>query len=161
MPQSFWQQIVTLPPSIAKLTAVTESLWLQPHRHPTPDRSDGEPEEVQPHTSRRLHWFPYEITRCPNLQDSAISTRHLYGNFKHRMPFPALPTEVPSGSTPDACSVCQRPLPAQGVIQIWISLRVVTDVLPLLVHACSEECVRVHASPASGPGELSRPAALR
>lgn len=39
-----------------------------------------------PYTSRRLHWYPYEITRCANLRDSRVSTRDLYGNFKNRLP---------------------------------------------------------------------------
>jgi hypothetical protein len=32
----------------------------------------------------------------------------------------------------------------------WISLRVATDVLPLLVHACSEKCIENLAKPAFG-----------
>jgi len=35
---------------------------------------------------------------------------------------------------------------------IWISLRVATDVLPLLVHACSEACVQKLPEPPSGYG---------
>lgn len=34
--------------------------------------------------------FPYELTRCPRLRASVVSTRALYGNFKYRPPFPAL-----------------------------------------------------------------------
>ncbi len=36
----------------------------------------------EPYTSRRLHWFPYEITRCTSLRRSVVSTRALYGNYK-------------------------------------------------------------------------------
>lgn len=144
MPRSFWQQIVTLPPSIAELTAVEDLHLYGSNLIAIPPQIGAMTslKRFTPYTSRRLHWFPYEITRCPNLRDSTVSTRHLYGNLKHRMPFPALPTGVPRGSTPEGCSVCQEPLPTQGVIQVWISLRIATDVLPLLVHACSEECVR-------------------
>jgi hypothetical protein len=144
MPRSFWQQIVTLPPSIAKLTGVEDFHLYGSNLIAIPPQIGAMTslKRFTPYTSRRLHWFPYEITRCPNLRDSTVSTRHLYGNFKHRMPFPALPAGIPSGSTPDACSVCQEPLPTRGVIQVWISLRIATDVLPLLVHACSEGCVR-------------------
>ncbi|MFD9034428.1 hypothetical protein ACFVZW_25290 [Streptomyces sp. NPDC059567] len=39
------------------------------------------------------------------------------------------------------CSVCDRPLGQAGLHQMWISLRVATDVLPLLVNACSVACV--------------------
>lgn len=40
-----------------------------------------------------------------------------------------------------SCSVCDRPLEQGGLQQVWISLRVATDVLPLLVSACSSACV--------------------
>ncbi|WP_190085787.1 hypothetical protein [Streptomyces longisporoflavus] len=40
-----------------------------------------------------------------------------------------------------SCSVCDRPLTQQELHQVWISIRVTTDVLPLLVNACSPECV--------------------
>lgn len=33
------------------------------------------------------------------------------------------------------------------VHQAWISLRVATDVLPLLVNACSPECIQTLPSP--------------
>lgn len=40
-----------------------------------------------------------------------------------------------------SCSVCNRPIEQSGLHQVWISLRVATDVLPLLVNACSAACV--------------------
>ena len=82
--------------------------------------------------------------------DSTVSTRNIYGNYKYRTPFPQLPAELPSRSTPDRCSVCNGPLPRSGPIQVWISLRVATDVLPLLVHSCSEECIRALPTPSKG-----------
>ena len=45
-------------------------------------------EEFTPYTSYRLHWFPYELTRCPRLVRSTVSSSALYGNFKYRPPFP-------------------------------------------------------------------------
>jgi hypothetical protein len=33
---------------------------------------------------------------------------------------------------------------------VWISLRVATDVLPLLVNACSTACVQALPAPAEG-----------
>ena len=42
------------------------------------------------------------------------------------------------------------PLAGPAPHQVWISLRVATDVLPLLVHACSQECVNRLPSPAEG-----------
>ena len=110
----------------------------------------GGPLEVfRPYTSRRLHWFPFEITRCTALRDSIVSTRNIYGNYQYRTPFPQLPAVLPSGSTPASCSLCAGPLPSPGVIQVWISLWVATDVLPLLVHSCSQECFRALPKPAN------------
>src|SRR5690349_14849801 len=107
--------------------------------------------------------FPYELTRCANLRDSTVSTRAIYGNFKHRPPFPAL---QPRGAlaeagadldpgvwgvdTIDACSVCAGPIDPGRFRQVWISLRVATDVLPLLVNACSTACVQELPAPADG-----------
>ncbi|MFD9444189.1 hypothetical protein [Streptomyces sp. NPDC060001] len=39
------------------------------------------------------------------------------------------------------CSVCDRLVEQGGLHKVWISLRVATDVLPLLVNACSSTCV--------------------
>ena len=114
-------------------------------------------EKLTPYTSHSLHWYPYEITRCPRLKDSTVSTRALYGNYKHRAPFPALlppgaasaelarGRSYPSVRGADAihtCSVCDGPVEDASLIQLWISLRVATDVLPLLVNACSVACVQ-------------------
>ena len=113
-------------------------------------------DEFLPYTSQRLHWFPYEITRCTALVDSCVSTRALYGNFKYRPPFPELEAPVSSTSGLDldhlpperygataitACSVCRIPLSTTGLHQVWISVLVATDVLPLLVNACSSACI--------------------
>jgi hypothetical protein len=143
MPEELWRQIVTLPPSIAKLSAVKRLTLYGSNLIAIPPEI-GEMtslEDFRPYTSRRLHWFPYEITRCSSLRRSTASTRNIYGNFGWRMPFPELPAKVPSGSIPGACSVCQGPLPSAGAIQAWVSLPVATDVLPLLVHACSDDCI--------------------
>jgi hypothetical protein len=152
MPDDMWRQIVTLPTSIAKLGSVKRLILYGSNLIALPPEI-GEMaalEDFQPYTSRRLHWFPYEITRCSALRESTVSTRNTYGNFHYRMPFPALSAAVPIGSTPSSCSscsVCQGPPSSAGFIQIWISLRVATDVLLLLVHACSEDCVRALATP--------------
>ena len=108
----------------------------------------------EPYTSHRLHWYPYEITRCTRLRDSTVSTRVLYGNFKFRPPFPSLRpvTTVAEADfarlNPEewgvdqvgACSVCADPVDHE-LHQAWISLAVATDVLPLLVNACSAACL--------------------
>ena len=87
--------------------------------------------------SLRLHWYPYELTRCTRLNSSRVSTRALYGNFMYRPPFPDLRPPAEPGPS---CSVCAGPAgDAPG--QVWISLGVGTDVLPFLVNACSAACV--------------------
>ncbi|MFF2951297.1 hypothetical protein ACFVVU_08115 [Kitasatospora sp. NPDC057965] len=48
------------------------------------------------------------------------------------------------------CSVCGRSVDGAGLRQVWISLRVATDVLPLLVNACSAACVDTLPAPAEG-----------
>lgn len=77
----------------------------------------------------------------------------LYGNFKFRPPFPSLrpvttlaeadfaqlDPGVWGADTARACSVCTGPI--QELYQAWISLAVATDVLPLLVNACSAACL--------------------
>ena len=152
IPGELWRQIVTLPPSLGKLSAVKRlNLYGSNLVMVPPEIGELKNlEDFRPYTSRRLHWFPFEITRCPKLVNSTVSTRNIYGNFKYRTPFPLLPAELPSGSVPDRCSVCNGPLPRSGAIQVWISLLVATDVLPLLVHSCSEECIRGLPMPREG-----------
>lgn len=149
LPRALWSQIVTLPRSIAKLTKVKRLNLYGSNLIAIPPEI-GEMrclEGFRPYTSRRLHWFPFEITRCTALRDSIVSTRNIYGNYKYRTPFPQLPAVLPSGSTPASCSVCDGPLPSSNVVQVWISLWVATDVLPLLVHSCSQECFRALPKP--------------
>ncbi|WNZ06502.1 hypothetical protein [Streptomyces sp. 11x1] len=111
-------------------------------------------EDFSPYTSRRLHWFPYEITRCTRLVNSTVSTRSIYGNYKYRPSFPplrapgdtdlSLESLAPSRwgiSAARTCSVCTGPIPTTGPHQAWLSRLVATDVLLLLVNACSQECL--------------------
>jgi uncharacterized protein (TIGR02996 family) len=162
-----WSRIVTLPPTISRLKSVTHLHLYGSHlvRLPPEIGQMTSLEKFTPYTSHRLHWFPYEITRCKNLRDSTVSTRVLYGNFKDRPPFPKLGPTLPAG-LPDGtdrrspapgnidcvrrCSVCDRSFDDIGSHRVWISMQVATDVLPLLVNACSEECVRRLPSPARG-----------
>jgi hypothetical protein len=94
----------------------------------------------------------------------------LYGNAKYRPPFPAL-SPVPAGTgeldcgrldpgvwggeAVRGCSVCRQPIGETGPHQVWISLGVGIDVLPLLVNACSPECVA--ALPAPAPNHVAVP----
>jgi uncharacterized protein (TIGR02996 family) len=143
-------QIVTLPPTIAKLKEVRHLLLYGSDlvRIPPEIGEMSGLEKFTPYTSYRLHWFPYEITRCKNLRNSTVSTRALYGNYKYRPPFPQLRPSAVAGSYPGGtaevvrnCSVCNLPYRDEGMHRVWISLGVATDVLPLLVNACSAECV--------------------
>jgi uncharacterized protein (TIGR02996 family) len=157
-------QIVTLPPTIAKLKRV-KRLNVTGHLLRIPPEI-GEMVNLRgfsTYGSYRLHWYPYEITRCKKLRDSAVSTRALYGNHKNRPPFPRLepgmlagraePLELPlTCSVPIVrrCSVCDQPFEDRRQFRAWISLRVATDVLPLFVNACSMECIKRLPPPTEG-----------
>ena len=147
-----YSQITTLPRTIANLKSVKIlSLYGSNLVRIPPEIGEmTNLEEFDPYTSYRLHWFPYEITRCKNLKRSRVSTRALYGNYKYRPPFPRLPQNAsPTAETVVAhCSVCRSPLAEDSLLQVWISLRVATDVLPLLVHACSQKCIESLPAPA-------------
>jgi uncharacterized protein (TIGR02996 family) len=158
-------RIWTLPPTIAKLKAV-KTLQLYGSyliRIPPEIGEMTSLEDFDPYTSYALHWFPYEITCCPKLKTSRVSTRALYGNYKYRPPFPCLDTdaEMTSGRTEPVrlplkrwkgslsrpCSVCGTLFEDHRQHRMWISLPVATDVLPLLVNACSDDCLRALPSP--------------
>ncbi|MFJ6461442.1 hypothetical protein ACIQM0_10360 [Streptomyces sp. NPDC091387] len=67
---------MTLPPSIAKLTAVKRFVLHGSDlvRIPSGIGAMTSIEEFTPYTSCRLYWFPYEITRCahsPSLSTTA------------------------------------------------------------------------------------------
>lgn len=151
------RQVLTLPPGIARLTAVKHLVLYGSNlvRIPPEIGAMTSLEEFTPYTSYRLHWFPYEITRCRKLTRSTVSTRALFGNDKLRPPFPRLQPSRASVTGLDLedldprrwgttaihnCSVCDLPIGRTGLHQMWISLRVATDVLPLLVNACSPAC---------------------
>ncbi|MET8446156.1 hypothetical protein [Streptomyces sp. NPDC005209] len=94
------RRIITLPASIARLKAVRHLVLYGSNlvRIPPEIGAMESLEEFTPYTSSRLHWFPYELTRCPNLRRSTVSTRWLYGNFKLRPQFPpARGTDPPDG----------------------------------------------------------------
>lgn len=137
-----WAQVTVLPSSIAKLKSVKHLILYGSSlvRIPPEIGEMTSLENFTPYTSHRLHWFPYEISRCKNLKRSTISTRALYGNFKFRPPFPRLP-QINSAYLPERCSVCNTSLETVTPNQVWISLLIGTDVVPLLVHACSDHCV--------------------
>jgi hypothetical protein len=161
------RQVVALPPTIGKLTAVRHLVLYGSNlvRIPPEVGAMTSLEEFTPYTSYRLHWFPYELTRCVNLTRSTVSTRALYGNFKYRPPFPELVSETDRigellpgtwGATSiRTCSVCDATIGNSGPIQAWISLRVATDVLPLLVNACSDTCIQALPQPPESYVQIS------
>jgi hypothetical protein len=152
MPLELWSQIVTLPPSISRLTSVRKLYLYGSHlvRIPPEIGDMSKLQELDVYTSYQLHWVPFEVTRCTRLKLSRFSTRALYGNYKYRPPFPRLGVPESKLNLPARCSVCRRTLEPEKVHQAWISLLVATDVLPLLVNACSDECIRRLPLPAQG-----------
>jgi hypothetical protein len=152
MPVEMWSQIITLPASVSKLSSVRKLYLYGSHlvRIPPEIGEMSSLEELDLYTSYRLHWLPFEVTRCRKLKRSRVSTRALYGNYKYRPPFPKLDGGASRAYLPGECSVCRRNLKPESVHQVWTSLRVATDVLPLLVNACSEECIKRLPPPAHG-----------
>jgi hypothetical protein len=141
--QELFSQIHTLPETISKLKKV-KKVWLYGSKLKRIPPEIGQMEALEyfdPYTSYDLHWFPFEITNCKNLKNSRVSTRTLYGNYKNRMGFPRL-TNNPVRYLGDSvkCSVCGKEMTYEQTNQLWISLWVGTDVLPLLTNLCSTEC---------------------
>lgn len=150
MPPELWMQILTLPPSIGKLTSVKKLYLYGSHlvRVPPEIGDMTSLAELDLYTSYRLHWLPYEVTRCVDLKRSRFSTRALYGNYKFRPPFPRLDTpEVPRAGN---CSVCGNAILPTAPPAVWISVRVGSDILPLLVNLCSEGCISRLPAPVKG-----------
>ena len=141
--QELFSQIHTLPETISKLKKV-KKVWLYGSNLKRIPPEIGLMESIEyfdPYTSYDLHWFPFEITHCKNLKSSRVSTRTLYGNYKNRMGFPRL-TNNPIRYIGDTikCSVCEKTISYEQTNQLWISLCVGTDILPLLTNLCSTEC---------------------
>lgn len=136
-------QIYTLPESISKLKNV-KKVYLYGSKLKRIPPEIGQMESLEyfdPYTSYDLNWFPYEITNCKNLKDSRVSTRALFGNYKNRMGFPLLqhnPVRYEGQSV--KCSICKKEMSYEETNQLWITLRVGTDNLPLLANLCSKEC---------------------
>jgi hypothetical protein len=149
--RDLWSDVVTLPNAIGALKRVKKLDLYGSNLLRIPPEIAGMEGLVEfvPYTSYGLHWFPYEITRCRNLRSSVVSTRALYGNYKYRPPFPSLDPVV-AELVPVRCSVCTGDLDVARVQQLWISLRIATDVLPLLVNACSNACASSLPQPATG-----------
>ncbi len=136
-------QIYTLPESISKLKKVKKvGLYGSKLKRLPPEVGQMDSlEYLDLYTSYDLHWLPYEITKCKNLKDSRISTRALYGNFKTRKKFPRLEhNPVRYSGRVLRCSVCEKEITYGETNQLWITLLIGTDVVPLLANLCSNEC---------------------
>lgn len=85
-------EVVTLPPSLGRLKSVKrfvlDGSWTV--RIPPQIGEMSSLEEFFPYQSYRLHWLPYELTRCPNLKLVVISRRALYGQAPQPEFFPRL-----------------------------------------------------------------------
>jgi len=150
LPPEDWRHIRTLPPTIARLTSITtiEMYGSRLVRLPPEIGQMTSLRSIDFYTSYRLHWYPYELLRCPALRGSTASTRTLYGNATNRMVFPALAT--PGTGVRRPCSVCGAPFDDRHAFRVWLSYRVSNDVLPLLVNACSQACVDRLPAPEEG-----------
>ncbi len=138
--EGLFSEIFTLPESISKLTKV-KKVWLYGSKLKRIPPEIGQMESLEYldiYTSYNLFWLPYEITKCRNLIDTRASTRVFYGNSKNRKGFPRLrANSIKSDSDQVNCSVCGIEIPYETPDQYWISLKVATDVFPLLVNVCS------------------------
>jgi hypothetical protein len=140
--------VITLPPTIGKLKSVRRLVLTSSCLVRLPAEIGDMENLVQldAYMSYRLHWLPYEVTRCFRLDETVFSTRALYGNYKFRSAFPRLDSPILSTAGVDlenlppdrhgapaitTCSVCRTPLKPAGLYQAWISLNVGTDVLPV------------------------------
>jgi hypothetical protein len=137
------EEIFTLPRTIGKLTQV-KKIWLYGSKLKMIPPEIGKMESLEYfdiYTSYDLHWLPYELTYCKNLIDSRISTRALYGNYKNRKDFPELVNNpIRYYSEMIDCSICKKQMNYEETIQYWITLKIGTDIVPMLVNVCSEDC---------------------
>lgn len=146
-------QIYTLPESIGKLRKV-KKVWLYGSNLKRIPPEIGQMKSLEyfdSYTSYDLKWFPYELAKCKNLKDSRISTRALFGNFKNRKPFPKLDhNPVRYEGKTVKCSICEKEMSYDETNQLWITLRIGTDTVPLLANLCSKKCENDLPSPPKG-----------
>lgn len=136
-----WMRVVTLPSEVSKLSDVKEVKLYGSHlrRLPPEIGALSSLEDLDIYTSYSLHWLPYEVMRCGRLLRSRMSTRALYGNIKNRLPFPRLSGPIET-LLPKTCSVCDRGFGERAPQLRWTTQRIGTDIVPLLIHSCSEAC---------------------
>ncbi len=141
----FFKKITVLPSSIKKLTKVKSMILYGSSLERIPPEIEfmESLEEFTPYTSYRLRWFPFEILKCKKLRSSTISTRALFGNYKNRKPFPDLNNQrVTYIESKIKCGICDKIEANDLFEQYWITLKVATDTVPLLISVCSENCFK-------------------
>jgi hypothetical protein len=151
--QELYRQIYTLPASIAQMKKVKQvNLYGSMLKRIPPEIGQMDAlETFSSYTSYDLHWYPYEIIHCRQLRSSMVSTRALYTHIKGKRGFPDLhnnPVRYYGESL--QCSVCRKEIDYQQTNQLWISLQVGSDVLPLLANICSKECELLLPRPPEG-----------
>ncbi|MBO9732684.1 MAG: hypothetical protein J7623_28835 [Chitinophaga sp.] len=148
-----FQRIYTLPTTIGTLTSVKKMRLYgsKLKRIPPEIGMMAALEDFDPYTSRDLHWFPYEITRCKHLKKTRVSIRKLYGNFKNKKPFPDLNDfHIRYDGDHMKCSVCDKTMHDNQANQVWITLQIGHDDAPLLASLCSNECAQQLPTPPPG-----------
>jgi|GEM_PF-2740024 len=151
IPWEDWMRVIALPAALGSLSFVKQVRLYGSHLRRLPPEIGrmANLQDLDIYTSYSLHWLPYEITRCRQLTQSRMSTRALYGNRKTRLPFPPLNRPV-EAFLPSTCSICDRPFGEVTPQLYWITLPVATDVVPLLVHSCSNDCTLSIPQPPKG-----------
>jgi hypothetical protein len=148
MPWDDWMRVVTLPEEISDLKTVQQIRLYGSHLRRLPPQIGRMValQDLDIYTSYSLHWLPFEVLRCSQLSKTRMSTRTLYGNRKTRLPFPRLSGPV-EALMPPSCSVCDRPFGDIAPQLYWVTLRVGTDMAPLLIHSCSSDCTQSVPTP--------------
>ena len=143
-------QVVTLPRSIGRLTTLRRLYLYGSYIARLPRELGLLPEltKLEPYTSYNLHYYPYELARAPQLRLTIVSTRPLYGNVKFR------PRSRYSHRATSRCrhvrAACAMRCSRPGRHRYWTSRRVASDVMPLLINACSAACLANALPPAEG-----------
>lgn len=166
VPADLWATVITLPPELQRFRKLRQLCLYGSHLRRLPPeigRLDAL-EDLDIYTSYSLHWLPYEVLRCDKLRRSRMSTRALYGNAKTRLPFPRISGPI-DALLPKTCSVCDQPFGTQLPQVFWTTQRVGTDIVPLMIHSCSQACLAkvpdapngYHARPHCGGGGVGMP----
>ena len=83
---------------------------------------------------------PSPIAKCLELTDSGVTPATCTATTRPHA-LSRLAAEAPDRLDPATVQLYDGPFPSSRPIQRWISLWVATDVVPLLVHSCSDRCI--------------------